>query len=92
MLQGWFGSDAPPGQDPVVADITFHPGGAATLPSPPLPKQQGVAETNTVRVEQHFRMDWFLNPPIMEQPEIITSRILLQLSKQVCPHGFPLAA
>lgn len=92
MLQGWFGSDASPGQDPVVTDITFHPVGSATLPIPPLPKQQGVTETNVVRVEQHFRMDWFLNPPIMEPPEIITSRILLQLSKQVCPHGFPLAA
>lgn len=92
MLQGWFGSDAPLGQDLVVADVTVHPDGSVTLPSPLLPKQQGAANTNAVRVEQHLRMDWFLSPPTMEPPEIIASQILLQLSKQVCPHGFPLAA
>lgn len=78
MVQGWFGSDAPLGQDLAVADLMVHPAGSATLPSLLLPEQpQGPT---------------ILRPLIVEPPEMITSRILLQLSKQVCPHGFPLAA
>lgn len=89
MLQGWFKCDAPLEQNQVVTELWSH--NCWVSDTAQLSATQ-TANTNMVRAEQHLRMNHFSSAPIMEPPEIITPDILPQLSQQVCPPGFLLAA